>query len=78
MNTEDIILMLQKNSTKKNGGADIKIQYNKADITAIFRKSFCEKLGVQKVDSLHFATVEDLQKTINAISEKTGISFTIA
>lgn len=75
----DIVALLEKNGGKKSGGGvDVKIQYNKKDITAIFRKSACEKLNVEKLPSLHFSDVKTLEKALEKITEKTGVKLTIA
>lgn len=76
---KDIVTLLEKNGGKaKNGGVDVKIQYNKKDITAIFRKSACEKLNVEKLPSLHFSDVKTLEKALEKITEKTGVKLTMA
>lgn len=75
----DIVKLLEKNGgkNKKNGG-DVKIQYNKRDITAIFRKSALEKLGLEKLENYHFSNVEQLQKALDEIEKKKGVKLTIA
>ena len=75
----DIVALLEKNGGKKGSSSvDVKIQYNKKDITAIFRKSACEKLNVEKLPSLHFTDVKTLEKALEKITEKTGVKLTIA
>lgn len=75
----DIVALLEKNGGKnKAEKTDVKIQYNKNDITAIFRKSACEKLNVEKLPSLHFTDVKTLEKALEKIKEKTGVKLTLA
>lgn len=79
MEEKDIITLLINNGGKeKTGKSDVKVQYNKNDITAIFRKSACEKLNVEKIPSLHFTDVKALQKALDAIKEKNGVTLTLA
>lgn len=76
---KDIITLLENNGGKnKNNVTDVKIQYNKKDITAIFKKSACEKLNVEKLPSLHFTDVKTLEKALEKITEKTGVKLTMA
>lgn len=75
----DIVKLLQKNGgTNKKSGGDVRVQYNKKDITAIFKKSALEKLGVEKLENYHFSNVEQLQKALDEIENKKGIKLTIA
>lgn len=78
MQEKDIINILLANGGKEKSGTDVKIQYNKNDITAIFRKSACEKLGVKSIKSLRFTDVKALQKALDAIKEKSGVTLTLA
>lgn len=79
MEEKDIISLLINNGGKnKAEKTDIKIQYNKNDITAIFKKGACDKLNVKKLPSLHFTDVEALKKALEKIKEKTGITLTLA
>lgn len=79
MEEKDIITLLINNGGKdKKTGTDVKVQYNKNDITAIFRKSACEKLNVKNIPSLHFTDVKALQKALDAIKEKSGVTLTLA
>lgn len=79
MEEKDIITLLKNNGGKnKAEKTDVKIQYNKKDITAIFRKSACEKLNVEKLPSLHFTDVKTLEKALQKITEKTGVTLTLA
>lgn len=71
MEEKDIVSILLENGGKTGkSGADVKIQYNKKDITAIFRKSACEKLNVEKIQSTHFASVEELKKALEKLEKK--------
>lgn len=79
MEEKDIITLLINNGGKdKKTGADVKVQYNKNDITAIFRKSACEKLNIKNIPSLHFTDVKTLQKALDAIKDKSGVTLTLA
>lgn len=79
MQEKDIItLLIDNGGTDKKNSTDVKVQYNKNDITAIFRKSACEKLKVEKIPSLHFTDVKALQKALDAIKEKSGVTLTLA
>lgn len=80
---KDIIALLEDNGGKNTkSSADVKIQYNKRDITAIFRKSALEKLGVEKLENYHFSDVAQLQKALEKLEkrykEKTGVEIKLS
>lgn len=75
---QDFEKILKENASAKGAKSDIKIQYNKNDITAIFRKSFCEKMGVENCENLHFENVEKLQNAIEKIEKLKNVKITIA
>lgn len=77
-NAFDVLEFLKNNASKSNGKSDVKIQYNKNDITAIFRKSFCEKVGVLNAPSLHFENVEKLKNVLSKIEKEKNIKITVA
>lgn len=78
MNEKDILDILLKNGGKiGRQSVDVKIQYNKNDITACFRKSFYEKTGIEKLNNYHFKNVDQVKKALAAISEKTGVEITL-
>lgn len=78
MTEKEVVTLLLENGGKEKSGVDVKIQYNKRDITAIFRKSACEKLGVKSIKSLRFENVKTLQKALEKITEKSGVTLTVA
>ena len=75
MNENEIVDFMLKNGgkTTSNNG-DIKIQYNKRDITAIFKKSACEKCGVEKIASVHFSDVKALEKALEKLEKEKNIT----
>lgn len=78
LSEEDILDILLKNGGKNGRSAcDVKIQYNKNDVTAVFRKSFYNKTGVEKIANYHFKNVEQVKKALAAISEKIGVEITL-
>lgn len=76
---KDIVAFMLENGgkTTSNNG-DVKIQYNKRDITAIFKKSACEKCGVEKIASVHFPDVKALEKALEKLEKEKNIALTIA
>lgn len=76
---KDIVAFMLENGGKtKNNNGDVKIQYNKRDITAIFKKSACEKCGVEKIESIHFSDVKALEKALEKLEKDKNITLTIA
>lgn len=63
----------------KNGASktDFKTQFNKSDVTLIPRKPACEKLGVEKLNSYHFATQTDAKNAIQKLANETAQAFTL-
>lgn len=79
MEENDIVSFMLENGGKTTGSkGDVKIQYNKRDITAIFKKSACEKCGVEKIASVHFSDVKALEKALEKLEKEKNIALTIA
>lgn len=77
-----ITAILTDNGGKQTAtGVDVKIQYNKADITLIFRKGAYNKLGIddkkQTIPSLHFENVEQGKKAIEKIEQQANVKLII-
>lgn len=80
MEEKDIVAFMLENGGKKGGSnnGDVRIQYNKRDITAIFKKSACEKCGVKNIPSIHFTDVKALEKALEKLEKEKNITLTTA
>lgn len=78
LENEIVSFMLENGGKTTSNKGDVKIQYNKRDITAIFKKSACEKCGVEKIQSVHFPDVKALEKALEKLEKEKNITLTIA
>ena len=76
-NNFDVLAFLKANASKTAEKLDVKIQYNKNDITAKFLKGFCEKVGVLNTPSLRFENVEKLKNVLAKIEKEKNIKITV-
>lgn len=56
---------------------DFKTQFNKNDVTLIARKSACTKLGIEKLNSYHFATQTDAKNAVQKLANELEQAFTL-
>ena len=70
--------IMTTNGAKTNGAkTDFKTQFNKSDVTLVARKSACQKLGVDSLNSYHFATQTDAKNAIQKLANETAQAFTL-
>lgn len=70
--------IMTTNGAKQGASStDFKTQFNKNDITLIARKSARQKLGVDSLNSYHFATQTDAKNAIQKLANATAQAFTL-
>lgn len=70
-------IMANAGATTRANSTDFKTQFNKSDVTLVARKSACVKLGVETLNSYHFATQTDAKNAVQKLANELGQAFTL-
>lgn len=70
-------IMTSNGAKTGTSSTDFKTQFNKNDVTLIARKSACLKLGIEKLNSYHFATQTDAKNAVQKLANELEQAFTL-